>query len=310
MPSAITNGARIRTNTAAENAYNALDQSNRSIATHQLRLSTGKRINSASDDVAGYITSRALSARNGSIRAALNAVGGAANVATIAQDGLDNINGLVTQIKEAASSAASGAIGTDEKVALAKAAYRLAEQIQAVLESTVFGGKELLAGSFTSEFVIGSRADNSLLTLAIDLSTSNTDYNLGAPSFDLKLNAASFAGITGLALKSLNEVTNTSLGIFSSANIQTTLQSLANALDNVNKVASYIGGISNRLTSQEDSLKSQMTNYNAAISRIEDADVAMEQLALVKAQFLQQASLTSLAQANQNPQGFLQLIRG
>ena len=310
MPSAITNGARIRTNTAAENAYNALDQSNRSIATHQLRLSTGKRINAASDDVAGYITSRALSARNGSIRAALNAVGGAANVATIAQDGLDNINGLVTQIKEAASSAASGAIGTDEKVALAKAAYRLAEQIQAVLESTVFGGKELLNGSFTSEFVIGSRADNSLLTLSIDLSTSKTDYNLGAPSFDLKLAAGSFAGITGLALKSLNEVTTSTLGIFSSANIQTTLQSLANALDNVNKVASYIGGISNRLTSQEDSLKSQMTNYNAAISRIEDADVAQEQLALVKAQFLQQASLTSLAQANQNPQGFLQLIRG
>lgn len=310
MPSAITNGARIRTNTAAENAYNALDQSNRSIATHQLRLSTGKRINAASDDVAGYITSRALSARNGSIRAALNAVGGAANVATIAQDGLDNINGLVTQIKEAASSAASGAIGTDEKVALAKAAYRLAEQIQAVLESTVFGGKELLNGSFTSEFVIGSRADNSLLTLSIDLSTSNTDYNLDAPSFDLKLAAGSFAGITGLALKSLNEVTTSTLGIFSSANIQTTLQSLANALDNVNKVASYIGGISNRLTSQEDSLKSQMTNYNAAISRIEDADVAQEQLALVKAQFLQQASLTSLAQANQNPQGFLQLIRG
>jgi flagellin len=310
MPSAITNGARIRTNTAAENAYNALDQSNRSIATHQLRLSTGKRINAASDDVAGYITSRALSARNGSIRAALNAVGGAANVATIAQDGLDNINGLVTQIKEAASSAASGAIGTDEKVALAKAAFRLAEQIQAVLDSTVFGGKELLNGSFTSEFVIGSRADNSLLTLAIDLSTGNTDFNIGAPSFDLKLNAAAFAGITGLALQSLNSVTTSNLGIFSSANIQTTLQSLANALDNVNKVASYIGGIANRLTSQEDSLKSQMTNYNAAISRIEDADVANEQLALVKAQFLQQASLTSLSQANQNPQGFLQLIRG
>ena len=174
----------------------------------------------------------------------------------------------------------------------------------------MFGGKELLNGSFTSEFVIGSRADNSLLTLAIDLSTGNTDFNIGAPSFDLKLNAAAFAGITGLALQSLNSVTTSNLGIFSSANIQTTLQSLANALDNVNKVASYIGGIANRLTSQEDSLKSQMTNYNAAISRIEDADVANEQLALVKAQFLQQASLTSLSQANQNPQGFLQLIRG
>ncbi len=310
MPSAITNGAKIRTNTPAENAYNALDSSNRSIANHQLRLSTGKRINSASDDVAGYITTRALGARSGSLQAALNAVGGAANVANIAQDGLDNINTLVTQIKESASAAASGAIGTDEKVALAKAAYRLAQQIQAVLDSTVFGGQQLLTGAFSSEFVIGSRADNSLLTLAIDLTTGNTDFNVGGAAFDLNLNAASFAGITGLDLQSLNSVSATSLGVFSSANIQTTLQSLADALNNVNKVASYIGGVSNRLTSQEDNLKSQLTNYSAAISRIEDADVAQEQLKLVKAQFLQQASLTSLTQANQAPQGYLQLIRG
>jgi flagellin len=51
-------------------------------------------------------------------------------------------------------------------------------------------------------------------------------------------------------------------------------------------------------------------NYNAAISRIEDADVAKEQLQLVKSQFLQQASLVSLTQANANPQAFLQLIQG
>jgi len=310
MPSAITNGAKIRTNTPAENAYNALDSSNRSIANHQLRLSTGKRINSASDDVAGYITSRALGARSGSLKAALNAVGGASNVANIAQDGLDNINTLVTQIKESASSAASGALGTDEKVALAKAAYRLAQQIQAVLDSTVFGGQQLLTGGFSSEFVIGSRADNSLLTLAIDLTTGNADFNVGGGSFDLNLAATSFAGITGLNLQSLNSVAANSLGIFSSTNIQTTLQSLSDALNNVNKVASYIGGVSNRLTSQEDNLKSQLTNYSAAISRIEDADVAQEQLQLVKSQFLQQASLTSLSQANQAPQGYLQLIRG
>ena len=56
-------------------------------------------------------------------------------------------------------------------------------------------------------------------------------------------------------------------------------------------------------------LKSQITNYNAAISRIEDADVAQEQLSLIKSQFLQQASLISLTQANQQPQAFLQLFR-
>ena len=118
-----------------------------------------------------------------------------------------------------------------------------------------------------------------------------------------------FAGVTGFNLQSLNEVSSSNLGVFSSANIATTLTSLSDSLDNVNKVASYLGGIQVRLNSQSDLLKSQVTNYNAAISRIEDADVATEQLSLVKSQFLQQASLISLTQANQNPQAFLRLFQ-
>ncbi|MBL7999192.1 MAG: flagellin [Candidatus Kapabacteria bacterium] len=309
MPSAISNGARIRTNTPAENAYNALDAANRNIATRQLRLSTGKRINSAADDVAGYITSRALQARNGTLKAALNAVGDASNVANIAQDGLDNINSLVTQIKDSASAAASGALATDEKVALAKAAFRLTQQIQTVVDSTVFGGQQLLAGGFSAEFVIGSNAANTLLTLNVDLTTGNTDFNVASNNFDVNSTSSGFAGVTGLNLQSLNSVSTSDLGVFSNANIQTTLTSLASALNNVNKVASYLGGVTNRLNSQEDALKSQITNYNAAISRIEDADVAKEQLELVRSQFLQQASLTSLSQANAAPSSFLQLLR-
>ncbi|MCE5305819.1 flagellin, partial [bacterium] len=91
--------------------------------------------------------------------------------------------------------------------------------------------------------------------------------------------------------------------------VASTLTSLQSALDNVNKVASYLGGVENRLSSQEDLLRSQITNYTAAISRIEDADVAQEQMNLIKAQFLQQTSLISLSQANQNPNSFLQLFR-
>lgn len=71
-----------------------------------------------------------------------------------------------------------------------------------------------------------------------------------------------------------------------------------------------MGGISNRLTSQQDILQGSVVNYNAAISRIEDADVALEQMNLIKNQFLQQTSLTSLAQSNQNPNAFLQLLQG
>jgi flagellin len=311
MPYAITNGARIRTNTPAENAYNALDAANRAIALRQLRLSTGKRINSAADDVAGYITVRALSARVMGIRTALNAVGDAGSLAAIAQDALDNIQSLIAQIKEAASQASSGALGTDEKVSLARAAYRLAQQIQSVVDSTTFGGRQLIDGSFSAEFVIGYMADNSLITLSIDLSSANTsDFNIDSSSFLLTVTGnTDFAGVTGLNLEDLSTIDSSNLGIFDSGNITTTLQSLDMALQNVNKVASYVGGIINRLSSQEDLLKTQITNYNAAISRIEDADVAKEQLELIRAQFLQQTSLISLAQANQQPQVFLQLFR-
>jgi flagellin len=311
MPYSITNGARIRTNTPAENAYNALDAANRAIALRQLRLSTGKRINSAADDVAGYITVRALAARVSGIRTALNAVGDASSLAAIAQDALDNIQSLVAQIKEAASQASSGALGTDEKVSLARAAYRLAQQIQSVVDSTTFGGRQLLDGGFSAEFVIGYMADNSLITLSIDLTSTNvTDFNIDSSDVLLTVTGnTNFAGVTNLDLEELNSVDSSDLGVFDNANITTTLQSLDMALQNVNKIASYLGGIINRLSSQEDLLKSQITNYNAAISRIEDADVAKEQLELIRAQFLQQTSLISLAQANQQPQVFLQLFR-
>lgn len=312
MPTAFTSGSRIRTNLPAENAYNALLSSSKSIASAQLRLSTGKRINAASDDVAGYITSRSLLARNESLKAALNAVGEAKNVTAISQDALDNVNELLTKIKESASTASSGALGTDEKVALAKSAYRLTEQVQFVVNSSVFGGRQLLDGAFSGEWTIGYNSGNNLLTIEVDLknnSNSATKFNLER-GFDLNATSiTNFAGVTGLDLAQLNNVSNSDLGIFGFTQIQGTLTSISSALNNVNKVAAYLGGIENRLNSQEDLLRSQITNYTAAISRIEDADVANEQLSLVKNQFLQQASLVSLAQANQNPQSYLQLFR-
>lgn len=311
MPFAIGGNSRIRTNTPAENAYNALDISNRDISLRQLRLSTGKRINNAADDVAGYITSRSLSARNTSLKAALNAVGDATNVTYIILDSLENINDLLQKIKDAAGNAASGATGTDEKVALAKAAYRMAQQIQTVVDSTVFSGRQLIDGTFSANFVIGSNAVNNLLTLSVDMTTTNTDdFNVSDP-FDLNtMQQNTFAGVADLDLKALNDVSNEDVGIFDNDRISQTLLSLSKAIENVNKVASYVGGVTNRLVSQEDLLRNQIVNYNAAISRIEDADVAKEQLSLIKAQFLQQASLVSLAQANSNPQAFLQLIQG
>jgi flagellin len=324
MPFAIASGGRIRTKIPAENAYNAMDVANRDISLRQLRLSTGKRINNAADDVASYITSKALSARNGAMAACLNTVGDANNVAYIAMDSLENINQLVLQIKDATAQAASGALGTDEKIALAKSAYRLSQQIQTVCDSTVFGGRQLLDTVFTANFVIGYDAKNTMLSVVINLMDNNEEFDVTSGLFDVngvrtqsdamerigkRFENDHFAGISGLNLEDLLRVSEDDLGIFDIERVTTTLSSMANAIQNINKTATYLGGISNRLVSQEELLKNQIVNYKAAISRLEDADVAKEQLQLIKSQFLQQTSITSLAQANQNPNAFLQLMR-
>jgi flagellin len=309
MPFAVGGNARIRTNISAENAYNALEVSNRDISLRQLRLSTGKRINSASDDVAGYITSRSLSARNGALAASLLTVGDGFNITNISMDSLDNIYNLMLTVKDATAQAASGAMGTDEKVALAKAAYRQIQQVQTVVDSTVFGGRQLLDGTYSADFFVSTNAKHELLTITIDLTFENPEYDIPPNYMNVNsLQTDMFAAITGLDLRDFYEVGVDDLGIFSVDRIGTTMMSLAKAIDNINKQATYLGGIANRLTSQEELLKSQITNYHAAISRIEDADVAKEQLQLVKSQFLQQASISSLSQANANPQQFLKLI--
>jgi len=310
MPYGVGGNARIRTNISAQNAYNSLEISNRDISNRQLRLSTGKRINNAADDVAGYITSRALSARNGALKAALKAVGDAQNVSYIIMDSLDNIASLVEDIKNSTATATSGAMGTSEKVALSKAASRMVNQIQTVIETTVFGGRQLIDGAYSSNFVVGTNAVFDLITLAVDLTTSNKDFNVEGDDFNMNsLSVGNFAGVEGLDMREFDNTNSEDLGIFEESVIGETLTSLAKAIENVNKVAAYVGGVVNRLNSQEFIINGQIVNYNAAISRIEDADVAQEQLNLVKSQFLQQSSLTSLAQANQNPQAFLRLIQ-
>ena len=129
----------------------------------------------------------------------------------IAQDSLDQISELLTQIKDATASASSGALGTDEKVALAKAIYRLAQQVQFITDSTVFGGKQLLQGGFSGNWVTGYYGDNKLMTISVDLTKGNgAEFNTGTEDFDLNATAeatnpggagavaTTFAGVAGL----------------------------------------------------------------------------------------------------------------
>ena len=100
----------------------------------------------------------------------------------------------------------------------------MAQQIQTAVDSTVFGGKQLLDGAFSANFIIGSNASNSLLTVSLDLTQSNNaDFNVGA-AFNLNaLSIASFGGVTGLNLAVLNDVSVDNMGIFSESQFATLL---------------------------------------------------------------------------------------
>jgi len=314
MPTSFSGSGRIRTNLPSDNALNSLSVVSNNIANSQLRLSTGKRINSAADDVSGYITSKSLFARNSSLKTALISAGEAKNVTAIGQDSLDTITNLLSEIKNSAISASANSLGTDEKVALAKSAYRLTQQIQFVVDSTVFAGRSIIKGDFYGEWVVGYNANNQILSFDINLKNNNIDFNVRNQNFHLNslesdTNNNSFGGVEGFDLSLLNNVSEINLGIFERDKIGLTITSLADALNNVSKVVAYLGGIQNRLTSQNENLNSQITNYSAAISRIEDADVAEEQLNLSRNFFLETSSLAVLSQANQNPSTFLSLLR-
>lgn len=309
MPFSVGNSARIGSNTPAGIHLKMLRDSSRQLNKHQLNISTGKQINNASDDVANYPTSRILKSRNSTLQSAMEAVADAGNVVNIILESYDNIVDLVTEIKNSAAQAASGVQGTDEKIALSKSAYRLASQIQTVVDSSVFGGRSLINGTFSANFVISVNASNSLQTLTIDMGTANPDFNTSSGNFDINsMSISNFAGVTGLDLRDLDLVNSTDLGIFTDDRLALTLTSLAHAIDNITNTAAYVGGYSQRLESQTELLTEQITGYKDTISRIEDADIAREQLELTKKQFMQQTALYSLTQANVSPQSYLRLL--
>lgn len=314
MPSVTSLTGRIATNIPAKQAYDALQKASNEIANSQLRISTGRKINAAADDVSGYITSRSLIARNSSLESAIVSSGEAKNVTSIIQDSLDNIINLLKEIKSSATLASSGAIGTDEKVALGKSAYRLAQQIQSVVEGTVFSGKQLLDGSYSVSWILGYDAESSALDVGLNLDKSNIDFNVESQNFTLNsLNPESegtiiFGGVTNLDLRELDEVSSSDLALFSDEEIDSFIVSLSEAINNVAKVGSYVGGIERRLNSQSEILLSQISNYKGAIQRLDDADIASEQLKLTKNLFLQQSSLASISQSNSSVLNYFRLF--
>jgi flagellin len=284
---AFSSGARINTNIAAYNALNALNTVNREVGIHQLRLATGKRVNSGADDASGYVISKKMEGRVRALTAAVDNVGDAQSLLGVAEGGYQTIADLLTQIKDKVVRFGSGAFGAEEKDAIAAEVQQLMTEIDSSVGQTKFNGQALFNSAvgvaqtgYNGSFQVG---ESSAESFGVNFTTTN----VGAED------------LLGVAASGVN---STSITSTFTANIDTALRS-------VSAQVGTIGAYMNRLSVKEANLNTAITNTEAAKSRILDADIAKEQISVVKLQILQQTSTAQLAQANQMPQVFLSLFR-
>ena len=274
---AFSTGGRINTNIGANQAYSALNSISRELGVHQLRLATGKRINSAADDASGYVISKKMEGRMRSMSAALDNVGDAQSVYGVAEGAYQTVADILTTIKEKQTRAANGAMGGEEKDAIASEINSLMNEITDIANQTKFNGTALLSGTYSSSFQVGEGTTD---TLSVSFANINT--------------AAS--GLLSVAAGSVTSVNISTLTVDT-------------ALQTINTEIGKIGANVNRLQTKESNLTTAITNTEAAKSRILDADVAKEQIMASKLNILQQTSTAQLAQANSSPQAFLSLFR-
>ena len=286
---------RINTNINALNALKSLSDVNNRLSISQLRLATGKRINTAGDDAAGYSIAKKFNARAEGLGQALNNIGSAKNLLAVAEGNLNNIVDILTQMKTKATQAADDSLGTSERDAIKAELQKLNTQIDLEVEQSTWNGNTIFKkgtnSTFNFQIGAGSSATNDTLVFNL-LSSSNVSFSGGNTSFKA-------AGLN---------VTVGSTTVSSSVYAQGLMSKIDVAIEDVSEALSYIGTVTNRLTYQETSLTVAKTNTESARSRIEDADMAYEQLQATKLQILQQTASAMLSQANVGPQAILSLF--
>jgi flagellin len=153
---------RIAGNIGAMNALNSLQTINKALAKHQTALQTGKRINSAADDPAGYTIATKMMARSEGLKVALDNISDASNMLSVAEGGLSKINDILVQIRGKAEQAASDTLGQTERQAIQTQISAFAEQIDNVINETKWNGTNLLDGTANKQFQTGTESNENI----------------------------------------------------------------------------------------------------------------------------------------------------
>ncbi|NFE20887.1 flagellin [Clostridium botulinum] len=248
------------------------------------KLSSGLRINRAGDDAAGLSISEKMRAQiRGLNQASRNAQDGISLIQT-AEGALNETHSILQRMRELTVQAANDTNVTVDRTAIQEELTSLTSEIDRIASTTQFNEKKLLNG---------------------DLATSGAKLQIGANNeadltLDIKIGSMSSGAL---------QITSTSVSVADNGTAKASIDSINSAIKSVSTERSKLGAFQNRLEHTIANLDNASENLQAAESRVRDVDMAKEMMNFSKNNILQQAAQAMLAQANQAPQGVLQLLR-
>lgn len=276
-------GLRITTNVSSLNAQRNLRGTQLDLAKSLAKLSSGYRINQASDDAAGLAISENLKAQiRGLGKASQNALDGISMV-QVAEGGLNEVSNMLIRLRELAIQASSDTVGPTERKFVDVEYQQLKNEIQRISEVTNFNGTDLLNGTGgVMDIQVG---------IHNDAFKDRISFNAGAANASLEA-----LGINAEAVGTKEQA-------------QVSISAVDDAIVRVNAIRANFGALQNRMQSTISNISIFEENLSAANSRIRDTDVAKESAELTKNNILLQAGVSVLQQSNGIQNAALKLLQ-
>ncbi|MBF0146505.1 MAG: flagellin FliC [Magnetococcales bacterium] len=290
----------INNSIASINARRQLEKHTLQLGKTFARLSSGMRINTSQDDAAGMAITNRMVAQIRGMNVAIRNANDGISLAQVAEGALDETQNALQRMRELAIQAANSTYSSSDRANLQDEFEQMLSEIQRISSDTTFNNNILLGGSangrygtsFRGTFHVGADAGQ---TITIRFSVMNVSA-LGL----VKLHA------TNTVASAIAKSAQVSIGVAAKAN--SALGFIDSALDAVSTFRASLGALQSRFETVISSLSNIVENTDAARSRIQDADIALETANLTKYTILQQAGVAILAQANQQPTIALALL--
>jgi len=268
---------RIQNNVEALNAHRNLQAVSNQVSKSMERLSSGYRINRAADDAAGLAISEKMRAQIRGLAQNQRNIGDGVSLVQTAEGALSTVHNMLQRVRELAVQYKNGTLSSTNQTAIQSEVNQLASEIERIGTTTKFNGIALLTGSSSISFQVGANDNETLSVNAVGLYGSGSSFKVDSAVF-------TFSGTVNLS------------------NIDT-------AIENVSSARGTFGSVQNRLEHTINNLATFEENLQSSESRIRDVDMASEMVNFTKLGILQQAGTAMLAQANQQPQSVLSLLR-